>query len=132
MKCYILILILFFTTGVKGKIKKDQWLIGGNGLFSHSNSNEIKTISFQLSPGIGYFFKDKFAGALDWVSILIHINQMLITLEILLWQSAPFCGITCFHWSKKSTFLSMGLSDIPGINIRALHFPVLINIITIT
>lgn len=50
------------------QITKNNWLVGGNGRFSLQkqtlNSSDVKGLNINLSPNIGYFFVDKFAGGI--------------------------------------------------------------------
>jgi hypothetical protein len=46
------------------QVKKEQWLIGGNGMFTWSKSKTLTLTSWQLTPAVGYFFMDKFAAGL--------------------------------------------------------------------
>jgi hypothetical protein len=62
----LLITILLQVPGIlaMGQVNQKQWLIGGNLGFSYSSAEYIKTTDISLSPDIGYFFLDKFAGGL--------------------------------------------------------------------
>lgn len=48
------------------QLTKKNWLVGGTGLFSSQSENlngtNIKGLDIEISPNIGYFFSDKFAG----------------------------------------------------------------------
>jgi hypothetical protein len=70
---------LFFSTCVHCQITKRNWLMGGNGGFSHSdetlNGNiKVKSNTIDLSPNIGYFLVDKFAGGLR-LSLNYKVNK---------------------------------------------------------
>jgi hypothetical protein len=61
----ILLLIVFCCLKLNAQITKSNWLVGGNGNFSFTSFNaesNTKTTTLNLSPDIGYFFIDKFAG----------------------------------------------------------------------
>jgi len=49
-------------------IKKNNWMVGGRAMWSSQSQDidpyEIKRSSFGISPDVGYFFMDKFAGGL--------------------------------------------------------------------
>jgi hypothetical protein len=49
-------------------IKKNNWMVGGRAMWSSQTQDidpyEIKRSSFGISPDVGYFFMDKFAGGL--------------------------------------------------------------------
>jgi len=60
----MLIGFLVFPVIAFSQIRKDQWLIGGNGMFTYSKSKELTLSSWQLTPGAGYFFIDKLAAGL--------------------------------------------------------------------
>lgn len=64
MRNYIITFFVAFSVSACAQLRQDQFLIGGNALFSYSKSKELKFTSVQLSPSAGYFFKDKFAGGL--------------------------------------------------------------------
>ena len=67
------IILFFITTGifinnVNSQITKGNWMVGGSGLFS-SQTEKLGTLTakglyIKLSPNIGYFFIDKFAGGI--------------------------------------------------------------------
>ena len=68
----IILLILAVSTlkYSSGQITKNNWLVGGMGLFSSTTfKNDFglqthRATNLQLTPAIGYFFIDKFAGGL--------------------------------------------------------------------
>jgi hypothetical protein len=66
----ILLLVILIAKHSTGQITKHNWLVGGTGLFNsttHTNDLGFANYRFtdiQLSPDIGYFFVDKFAGGL--------------------------------------------------------------------
>ena len=64
MKKQILIGFLVFPVMMFAQIRKDQWLIGGNGIFTYSKSKELTFSSLQVSPAAGYFFIDKLAAGI--------------------------------------------------------------------
>ena len=67
MKQLILIsLLLCIAIAAKSQITKNNWLLGGSASFSSLKSSSTASIqfnqtSFQVSPLVGYFVKDKFA-----------------------------------------------------------------------
>lgn len=64
MKNIIVILFMFLSVNTFSQLSKDQWLIGGNALFSYSQSKQLKLSTLQISPGAGYFFKDRIASGI--------------------------------------------------------------------
>jgi len=65
----ILAAALLYLNQANSQITKGHWLIGGSASFSSLKSSSTSTAQFnqtdiQISPSIGYFFKDKFAGGL--------------------------------------------------------------------
>jgi hypothetical protein len=64
MKSIIVLCLLTFSTKGFSQISKDEWLIGGNALFSYSDSKYLRLTSIQLNPATGYFFRNKLAGGL--------------------------------------------------------------------
>ena len=64
MKLKLFIGFLFIHCIASAQIKKDQWIIGGNGAFSYLKSTELKFTSWQLFPSAGYFLADKLAAGL--------------------------------------------------------------------
>lgn len=69
---------IFFCTCVHSQITKRNWLMGGNGGFSHSDETligniQVKSNTIDLSPDIGYFFVDKLAGG-----VRINLNYQAI------------------------------------------------------
>jgi len=65
-KALLIIISILITCNIKGQITKRNWMVGGNGLFSTQSENlrgtNVKGLNIEISPGIGYFFLDKFAG----------------------------------------------------------------------
>ncbi|MEO6683370.1 MAG: hypothetical protein ABIN48_11175 [Ginsengibacter sp.] len=65
-------IILFFLSWLfiqngQSQITKGNWMVGGNGVLEKSktiNLFEVKSTNIKLSPNIGYFFMDKFAGGI--------------------------------------------------------------------
>ncbi len=66
-KSFLLILAasLFFSKS-NGQITKGNWIVGGNANLLYTNSktetSDTKTTTIGLTPNIGYFIVDKFAG----------------------------------------------------------------------
>jgi hypothetical protein len=66
----ILLLAISLAKYSTGQITKHNWLVGGTGLFNSTTYindlglQSIRYTNIQLSPAIGYFFADKFAGGL--------------------------------------------------------------------
>lgn len=58
--------ILLLSVTANSQITKGNWMLGGNGHFSSQiedlNGLEVRGINIGLTPTIGYFFIDKFAG----------------------------------------------------------------------
>lgn len=58
----------FIINNVTSQITKGNWMVGGNALFASQSQNlgtiNAKGINIKLSPNIGYFFIDKFAGGI--------------------------------------------------------------------
>ena len=76
-KFYFFALAYFFCCiTINGQITKKNWLVGGNGSLSSQiedlNGTEVRGIDIKISPAIGYFFIDKFAGGLS--TNLIYSN----------------------------------------------------------
>jgi hypothetical protein len=73
---YLPMALLFLSNSVTGQITKGNWLMGGNGSFSHEkttfSNGEIVSTQIDLTPRIGYFVSDRFAlgllGNYRWVS----------------------------------------------------------------
>jgi len=69
----IVVFMLLDLNSLQAQITKRNWLVGGEGNFStskskFSNGNESDRASqFVISPNIGYFFADKFAGGLKGI-----------------------------------------------------------------
>ena len=69
-KLTILLLTISLTKYSSGQITNCNWLVGGTGLFNsttYTNDLGLQSIRYtniQLSPNIGYFFVNKFAGGL--------------------------------------------------------------------
>jgi len=67
MKSILLIIICCFSIQkAESQITKNNWLVGGNAIFSSLKSSKESVVSvyqtnLQISPVIGYFLKDKFA-----------------------------------------------------------------------
>lgn len=67
----LLLLILIFQSA-NAQLKKNQWMVGGVAEFSYDNSeetpnnvkSETKLTAYEVSPGIGYFFADRFCAGL--------------------------------------------------------------------
>lgn len=57
---------IIFTSN--GQVTKKNWMVGGSGRLESQketlNSSEVKIFNVALSPSIGYFFIDKFAGGI--------------------------------------------------------------------
>lgn len=76
----ILLLIISMTKYSAGQITKHNWLVGGTGLFNSTTyTNDLglqstRVTNIQLSPDIGYFFINKFAGGLK-LSFAISRNK---------------------------------------------------------
>lgn len=65
IKLFITITLLTFVTS-NAQITKGNWMVGGSGSFSSSNTksenfSETKTFTIDISPNIGYFVIDKLA-----------------------------------------------------------------------
>ena len=66
----ILLLAISITKCSTGQITRHNWLVGGTGLFNsttYTNDLGLQSLRYtniQLSPVIGYFFVNKFAGGL--------------------------------------------------------------------
>ena len=67
-KTLLLIITSFIINSAKSQITKGNWLVGGAGHLSSQieTINEIKAkgFSYSISPNVGYFFVDKFAGGI--------------------------------------------------------------------
>jgi hypothetical protein len=70
MKKFILLLLpacISFNIA-NSQITKNNWLVGGTGRLSFQketlNSSDVKGFKIDLSPNVGYFFVDKFAGGI--------------------------------------------------------------------
>lgn len=65
---FFLFILFFISYNSVGQITKDNWLVGGSGSFSsqkeHLISTDVRGLNIRLSPNIGYFFIDKFAGGI--------------------------------------------------------------------
>ncbi len=65
---FLTFFISVFSFISNGQITKNNWLVGGNGRLSSQkqtlNSSDIKGFNIDLSPNVGYFFIDKFAGGI--------------------------------------------------------------------
>jgi len=64
-KFCVIIFILTLKQFCLGQLNKGTWLLGGSGLFTSNkyvitNGSLQNQLNFQLSPNIGYFFKEKF------------------------------------------------------------------------
>ena len=61
-------LLLFLNYNSNGQITKGNWLVGGNARFDTQqqslNASDITGWNIDISPDIGYFFADNFAGGL--------------------------------------------------------------------
>ncbi len=82
--------LFYFSICCKAQLDKGTWLVGGNGSFNSSKKTftadyilpsgvaYYQITSVKLSPNIGYFFTDKFAGgvkvSLDWFKQIQNIN----------------------------------------------------------
>ena len=62
--CSCLILQVFVLQTGFAQLYKGQWLIGGTGAFSYTQTEGEKITTVVLTPGIGYIFFNKFAGGL--------------------------------------------------------------------
>ena len=60
--------MLLFANAVNSQITKNNWLVGGNGRFSSQiedlNGIDVRGLTIGVSPIVGYFFIDKFAGGI--------------------------------------------------------------------
>lgn len=68
-KATLLIVVSYFVLNKsRSQITKDYWMVGGNANFSFNSasagSTVTKTTTVNLTPNIGYFFIDKFAGGI--------------------------------------------------------------------
>lgn len=48
----------------QANINKGDWMLGGDAGFNSQKQGDYKTTSFNLSPNVGYFFINNFAGGL--------------------------------------------------------------------
>ena len=48
----------------QANINKGDWMLGGDAGFTSQKQGDYKTTSFNLSPNVGYFFINNFAGGL--------------------------------------------------------------------
>lgn len=63
LQALTIIIIVLFTVSVNAQITKGNWMVGGSGSFSYSNtpSENIKAYNINLTPDVGYFIVDKLA-----------------------------------------------------------------------
>lgn len=63
-------ILAFFSSSLIAQLDKKTWLVGGAISYSHANykngvySSVQEQYEFNISPSIGYFFADKFAGGI--------------------------------------------------------------------
>jgi opacity protein-like surface antigen len=84
-KFTILCLAMAFGITINAQLKKGQWMLGGELDFSSTNfeidqamvHEDRKFSEFQFSPGIGFFFADKFAGGLRLTIGTSKMDNML-------------------------------------------------------
>ena len=59
-------LLLLCMQMASAQLTKGNWLVGGNGYLSSQSQNlrgvNVKGSNLRLSPNVGYFIADKFAG----------------------------------------------------------------------
>jgi hypothetical protein len=48
----------------QSNINKGDWMVGGNASFDYQKDGDYKTTTIGLSPNVGYFFINNFAGGL--------------------------------------------------------------------
>jgi hypothetical protein len=86
MKKIAIFTIAIFIGAVKSnsQITKKNWMVGGSGRLASQketlNSSEAKGFTIELSPNVGYFFIDKFAGVSepDWPLTRLNIVEQLV------------------------------------------------------
>jgi hypothetical protein len=100
-KTILLILIASaFFNHADSQITKDNWLVGGNASFSHTNYNSdsythSKNTTFSISPNIGYFIWDKFCAGLKLsVNSAKNINPSITPGSI--------------SYKSRTTFINLG------------------------
>ena len=85
MKRMILCVAIMVTVStVNAQLHKGQWIVGGTGNYSSSNTTQgftggeikVKTSSLEASPGGGYFFMDRLAGG---VRLLLNRTESTTT-----------------------------------------------------
>ncbi|MEP7377593.1 MAG: outer membrane beta-barrel protein [Chitinophagaceae bacterium] len=116
----LIIIVLFFSSSVSSQISKGQWMLGGNGSFSHSvvkqNNDffhsENKITGLQLTPGAGYFFMNQLAAGLRAGVIQSDMKQetnsqvqgslyYLLKSKITAWSVSPFVRYYFLPSSRK-------------------------------
>jgi hypothetical protein len=83
---------IFFCTCVHCQITQRNWLMGGNGSFSHSdetlNGNvQVNSNTIDLSPNIGYFLVDRLAGG-----VRLNLNYQVMKNSNLKARTTTFLG----------------------------------------
>jgi len=65
MKKLLLAALLFVSANtIFAQVNQGQWLVGGNAGFNSYKQGDNKVFMFNVSPNIGYFFINNFAGGL--------------------------------------------------------------------
>lgn len=76
-KVLLSVIVLFSVSAVFAQINKGQYMVGGSFSFKYDNGSygdDLRVLTFNGTPKIGYFFLDKFAGGLN-ISLTSYKNR---------------------------------------------------------